>query len=266
MRVDHAITTKSSLIARYSFADSDLYEPFSGRTYASIPGYGVHVPRRAQNFMLGQDHTFSCDLINQLRFALNRVAAGSFQESRNGSLNEAVGIPELSSNPRDYGLSFITISGYSPIGDEYNNPQHSVTNVFQVTDTMTYSKAKHLFRFGFDIRRLQQNAFRDVQARGFLAFSDYGQVTGNGLADMLLGFVTYSGGAQLDNPQYLRATSWNFFLQDSYRLRRNLTLQLGVRYEYNTPPVDRYDRATTYDPVSQSLVPVGENGVPRGAF
>ena len=78
--------------------------------------------------------------------------------------------------------------------------------------------------------------------------------------------VTYSGGAQLDNPQYLRATSWNFFLQDSYRLRRNLTLQLGVRYEYNSPPVDRYDRANTYDPVSQSLVPVGENGVPRGAF
>jgi hypothetical protein len=266
VRVDHAITAKSSLIARYSFADSDLYEPFSGRTYANIPGYGVQVPRRAQNFMLGQDHTFSCNLINQLRFALNRVAGGSFQESRNGSLNEAVGIPELSSNPRDYGLSFITISGYSPIGDEYNNPQHSVTNVFQVTDSMTYSKAKHLFRFGFDMRRLQQNAFRDVQARGFLAFSDYGQVTGNGLADMLLGFVTYSGGAQLDNPQYLRATSWNFFLQDSFRLRRNLTLQLGVRYEYNTPPVDRYDRATTYDPVSQTLVPVGENGVPRGAF
>jgi hypothetical protein len=266
VRVDHAITAKSSLIARYSFADSDLYEPFSGRTYASIPGYGVQVPRRAQNFMLGLDHTFSCDLINQLRFALNRVAAGSFQESRNGSLNEAVGIPELSSKSRDRGLSFITVSGFSPIGDEYNNPQHSVTNVFQVTDTMTYSKAKHLFRFGFDIRRLQQNAYRDVQSRGFLAFSDYGQVTGNGLADMLLGFVTYSGGAQLDNPQYLRAMSWNFFLQDSYRLRRNLTLQLGVRYEYNTPPADRFDRAYTYDPVSKNLVPVGKNNVPRGAY
>ena len=197
---------------------------------------------------------------------MNRVAAGSYQERRESSLNEAVGIPELSSKPRDYGLSFITVSGFSPIGDEYNNPQHSVTNVFQVTDTMTYSKSKHLFRFGFDFRRLQQNAYRDVQSRGFLAFSDYGQVTGNGLADMLLGFITYSGGAQLDNPQYLRAMSWNFFLQDSYRVRRNLTLQLGVRYEYNTPPVDRYDRAITYDPVSQSLVPVGEDGVPRGAY
>ncbi|HTY62641.1 MAG TPA: TonB-dependent receptor [Acidobacteriota bacterium] len=266
LRVDHAITRKSSLIARYSFADSDLYEPFSGSTYASIPGYGVEVPRRAQNILLGQDHTFSCDVINQLRFAVNRVSSGSYQESRNGSLNESVGLPELSSNPRDYGLSLITITGFSPIGDEYNNPQHSVTNLFQVTDTMSYAKSKHLFRFGLDIRRLQQNAYRDVQSRGFLAFSDYGQVTGNGLADMLLGFITYSGGAILDNPQYLRAWSYNFFFQDNYRLRRNLTLQLGVRYEYNTPPVDRYDRANTYDPISQSLLPVGKAGVPRGVY
>jgi hypothetical protein len=266
VRVDHAITKKSSLIARTSFADSNLYEPFSGRTFASIPGYGVRVPRRAQNILLGQDHTFSCDLINQLRFTLNRVASGSFQESRNGSLNEAVGIPEISSNARDHGLSFITVSGFSPIGDEYNNPQHSVTNVFQVTDTMTYSKSKHLFRFGFDIRRLQQNAYRDVQSRGFLAFSDYGKVTGNGLADMLLGFISYSGGARIDNPQYLRAVSWNFFFQDSYRLRRNLTLQLGLRYEYNTPPIDRYDRANTYDRGSESLLPVGEGGIPRGVY
>jgi hypothetical protein len=266
VRVDHALAKNSGLIARYSFADGNLYEPFSGRTFASIPGYGVRVPRRAQNLLLGQDHTFSCNLVNQLRFTLNRVAGGSFQESRTGSLNEAVGIPELSSNPRDHGLSLITVSGYSPIGDEYNNPQHGVTNLFQVADTMTYSKSRHLFRFGVDLRRLQQNAYRDIQSRGFMAFSDYGQVTGNGLADMLLGFITYSGGAKLDNPQYLRAMSWNFFLHDSYRVRRNITLQLGVRYEYNSPPVDRYDRAVTYDPVSESLVPVGEDGIPRGGY
>ena len=112
------------------------------------------------------------------------------------------------------------------MGDEYNNPQHSVTNVFQATDTVTYSKGKHLLELGVDFRALQQNAFRDIQSRGFLTFSDFGQVTGNGLADLLLGFITYSGGARLDNPQYLRTRSWNFFLQDSFRLRRNCTFLL----------------------------------------
>lgn len=266
LRVDHSFTTKSSLIVRYSFSDRNLYEPFSGQTFANVPGYGVHVPRRAQNILLGHDYVFSSRLINQARFAVNRVAFGSYQERRGSSLNQAVGLPELSSNPRDYGLSFITVSGFSPIGDEYNNPQHSVTNVFQASDTLTFSKSKHLIRFGIDIRVLQQNAYRDVQSRGMMAFSDYGQVTGNGLADLLLGYITYSGGAHLDNPQYLRTQSYNFFIHDSYRLRRDLTLQLGMRYEYNSPPVDRYDRANTYDPDSQGLVPVGKGGIPRSVY
>ena len=74
--------------------------------------------------------------------------------------------------------------------------------------------------------------------------------------------ITYSGGARLDNPQYLRARSWNLFVQDSYRLRRNVTLLFGVRYEYNSPPVDRYDRANSYDPLTKTLVPVGAGECP----
>jgi hypothetical protein len=266
LRVDHALSGKSALVARYSFSDRAYYEPFSGPSFARIPGYGAHVPRRAQNFMLGEDHTFSSAFTNQVRFAFNRVSSGSLQEARNGSLNLAVGLPELSSDPRDYGLSLITISGLSPLGDEYNNPQHSTTNVFQFTETATLTRGRHLVKAGADFRDLQQNAFRDIQARGFLAFSEYGQVSGNGLADMLLGFITYSGGARLDNPQYLRTRSWNAFVQDSYRMRSNLTLLFGVRYEYNAPPVDRYDRANLYDPATRTLVPVGENGMPRSGF
>ncbi len=266
LRMDHTLGPKSSLVSRYSFSDRDLYEPFSGPGFARVPGFGTSIPRRAQNLMIGEDHIFTSTLINQARFAFNRVAAGSYQEAREGNLNRSVGLPELSSSPRDLGLSFITISGFSPIGDEYNNPQHSVTNVFQATDTLTWSRGKHLIRSGIEYRALQQNAFRDVQSRGFLTFSDFGQVTGSGLADLLLGFVTYSGGARLDNPQYLRARSLDFFLQDSYRLRRNVTVMLGLRYEYNSPPVDRYNRANAFDPLTKTLVPVGENSLPRSGY
>jgi hypothetical protein len=266
IRLDHSLASNSNLVGRYSFSDRDLYEPFSGPNFARIPGFGTNVPRRAHNLMLGEDYIFSSTLINQVRFAFNRVAAGSFQEHMGSSVNRTVGLLELSSNPRDSGLSFVTISGFSPIGDEYNNPQHSVTNVFQITDTTTYSSGKHLVRFGIDFRTLQQNAFRDIQSRGFLTFSDFGQITGNGLADLLLGFITYSGGARIDNPQHLRAKSWNLFVQDSYRVRRNITLLLGVRYEYNSPPVDRYDRANAYDLPTKSLVTVGKGGFPRSGY
>jgi hypothetical protein len=266
IRLDHLITDNCNLFARYSFADGDLYEPFSGPSFARIPGFGTDVPRRAQNFVIGGDYGPTPTLVNQARFAFNRVALGVYHENTGNSLNRAVGLPELSDKSRDFGLSFITVSNFSPLGDEYNNPQNSVTNVFQLMDTVTYSPGRHLVRFGVDFRALQQNAFRDVQSRGMMAFSDFGQVTGNGLADLLLGFITYSGGARLDNPQYLRTRSWNFFVQDSYRVRPSVTLQLGLRHEYNAPPADRYDRANTYDPLTRSLVAVGAGDVPRSVF
>ncbi|MBN2241657.1 MAG: carboxypeptidase regulatory-like domain-containing protein [Acidobacteria bacterium] len=264
IRIDHSFSDASKLVSRFSFYDYDVYEPFSGAGFARVPGFGIDIARRAQNFMIGEDHVFSPSLINQFRFAFNRIAFAAYQQRRGGSLNLSVGLPELSDNPRDFGLSFMRVLGFSPLGDEYNNPQESVTNVFQLADTLHYSVNKHLVKFGFDFRALQQNAFRDVQSRGFLNFT--GMITGNSLADLLLGLPTITGGAVLDNHQYLRTKSWNFFVHDSVRLRRSLTLQLGLRYEYNSPPVDRYDRAATYDPVMQALVPVGQGGIPRGAY
>jgi hypothetical protein len=69
-----------------------------------------------------------------------------------------------------------------------------------VLDNVTYTPGRHLFKLGGEFRNLQQNAFRDVQSRGFINFVGF---TGNPLAEMLQGFPGFSGGARLDNPQHL---------------------------------------------------------------
>ncbi|MBI3470440.1 MAG: TonB-dependent receptor [Candidatus Solibacter usitatus] len=262
-RIDHALSASSEITARYSFADRTLFDPFSGPSFALVPGYGTDVPRRAQNAMLAETHIFSPSLMNEVRLAFNRVAGGSFQQNQGKDINRAVGLPGLASNPRDLGLSFITVTGYSPLGDEYNNPQHGVTNTYQVVDQASYAHGRHLARFGFDYRALQQNAYRDVQSRGFLNF--LGQ-TGNALSELLQGLVSVSGGARLDNPQHLRVHSYGFFAQDTFRVRPDLTLTAGMRYEYNSPGVDTQDRANLYDVASQRLVAVGKDGFPRGGY
>ncbi|MEK6334722.1 MAG: carboxypeptidase regulatory-like domain-containing protein [Acidobacteriota bacterium] len=266
VRVDHLRNSKSSLAFRYSFGDRTLFEPFAGSGFSVVPGYGNDVTRRSQNAMISETHVFSPTLVNDLRFAFNRVASAVSQEGSPTSINRAVGLPELSSNPRDFGLSFITVSGFSPLGHEGNNPQNSVTNTFQILDTATYSRGKHLLKFGADIRFVQQNAFRDVQSRGLIQFSPFGQITFNALGDLLLGFPLVTGGARVDNAQHLRSNSYNFFVNDSFRVSRNLTLIGGLRYEYNSPPVDAFDRANIYDPTTRRLVPVGTAGVPRSGF
>src|SRR5207245_8073515 len=113
-------------------------------------------------------------------------------------------------------------------------------------------------------RDLHQNAFRDVEPRGFLNFT--GQLLGNPLEELLFGLPTVTGIARLDNPQHLRAQSYNFFGQDTWRVRPSLTITLGLRYEYTTPPHDAQNRANLYDPRTGGLAPVGTNGMPEGGF
>ena len=203
------------------------------------------------------------NLLNEFRLGFNRVSVGSFQENLGRNLNAEVGLPQVSGNPRDPGLSLVSITGYSAIGDESHNPQHSARTSYQIIDTVTNVRGRHLLKAGVDLRWLQQNAYRDEMARGFLSFLG---MTGNALAEMLQGLPSLTGVARLDNHQHLRTHSAYFFVQDTWRFRPDLTLSAGLRYEYNAPPVDAGDRANVYDPATESLVRVGTNGIPRGGY
>jgi hypothetical protein len=249
---------------RYSFGDRDLFEPFTGSSFSLVPGFGDTVKRRSQNGMGALTLVLTPNFVNESRVAFSRVAASVTQEA--SILNSDVGLPAISPRARDLGLSFITVTGFSPLGDEGNNPQDSVTNVYQFLNNSSYVHGNHLFKFGADLRFSQQNAFRDVESRGRLQFSPFFQLTGNALSDLLLGFPIVTSVARVDNPQRIRTESYNFFINDSYRATQRLTLNVGLRYEYNSPPVDAEDRANVFDVASRSLVRVGTNGVPRSGF
>lgn len=264
VRVDHRMNDRADLTFRYSFGDRDLFEPFTGPAFSLVSGFGDTVKRRSQNAMAALTLVLTPNFVNETRGAFSRVAASVTQEA--SVLNSDVGLPTVSPNPRDAGLSFISVTGFSPLGDEGNNPQNSVTNVYQIINTSSYSYAKHLIKFGGDIRFSQQNAFRDVESRGRLTFSPFGQITGNSLADLLLGFPLLTSVARVDNPQRLRTQSYNAFFNDSVRISKRFTLNAGLRYEFNSPPVDADDRANVYDLATRTLVQVGTNGVPRGGI
>ena len=268
-RTDHIFAGGTTLATRYSFNDRRFLEPFASQV--SVPGFGTDVPRRGQNLAVGLTQPLNPNLINDTRFAYSRVSIGVFHENQGRSVNQEVGLPEISSNPRDFGLSQITVVGFSPLGDEFTSPQESTTDMWQVLDNLTWSAGTHLVQTGFDLRYVRQAAYRDVQSRGFLNFSGNDPqgnpyLTGNALANLLMGFPLVTGGAVLDNPQQLRSWAWSGFVEDSWRLAPDLTLSLGMRYEYVGPSFDADDRASLYDPATGQLVPVGESGMPRGGY
>jgi hypothetical protein len=264
IRIDHALSHADNLFFRYSIVDDKFFDPFGGAAYSAVPNYGLNIPSRSQNTSLGETHTFTPSLINEVRIGFNRVSNGDYQQNQGTSINHQVGLPELSTNPRDWGLSLISVNGYSPLGNEYTSPEHGTTNTYQIGDNATWTHGRHLMKFGFDSRILQQNAYRDVQSRGFIDFT--GLLLGNSLEEMLLGAPTESGGATMNNPEHLRTHSVDFFANDTWRVRPDLTVTLGLRYEYNSPGVDAANRANVYNPATGTLAAVGMNGFPRAGY
>jgi hypothetical protein len=263
VKVEHLASPAIRAVGRYSFSDRRLLEPFAGPAFSALPGFGNDVDRRAQNLSFSFTQTRTA-LVNDVRVGFTRVAIAIYPENP-GIDNASIGLQSLAANPRDAGLSLISISGYSPLGHEYNNPQESASTTLQISDVATWARGAHMIKFGGEWSGSRQAAFRDVQARGFLNFIEQA-FTGNALADLLLGLPVVTGGARLDNPQNLRAHSWSLFAHDDWTVSRALTLSGGLRYDFVAPAVDRDDRANLYDVSLGNVVPVGTSGVPRGGF
>ena len=179
-------------------------------------------------------------------------------------MNREVGLPETWFNSRAQGLIVI-----SACPDTLRSAMNTTTRSTALRiPTRSWIRRRYTAGPPFsEIRRgvrvLQQNAFRDVQARGLLTF--YG-ITGNPVGDLLQGLPVVTGVARVDNHQSLRSESYGLFVHDVWRIAPSLTLSAGVRYEYTSPGVDVRDRANLYDVATGTLAPVGQGDMPRSGY
>ena len=265
IKIDADVGQGGQLSGRYSFAESDRSEPYAAQQFSSVPGYGNDLDERGQNVMISETHTLGANWINEARFGFNRISNRTIHENSGTSLNSQVGIPDFATRELDLGLSFFQVTGYSSLGGEFNNPQVSTVTSWQFSDTLSFSRGGHLVQMGFEQRRIGQDGFRNVLSRGSLYFTDRAY-TQNALADLLLGLPTYTLGARSDSLQAARTGATNAFATDTWRVSRNVTLSLGLRYEYNEPAYDAKDAASVYDSASMQIVQLGQSGVPRSGF
>ena len=264
VRFDQVLAASSRFSGRYSFGGTELFEPYATGSSTLVPGFGNDLQEYGQNLMIATIHAINSNWLNELRFGYNRTDNSTVHQNAGDSLNQTVGLPDFASNQRDLGLTKITVTGFSPLGDEENNPQNSDVESYQILDTVSYTHSAHLVRFGLEQRWVKQDAFRDVLSRGMINF--LGAFTQNPLADMLVGLPTYTGGALSNNPQALRTGNTSLFVHENWKLPSDIIFNIGLRYEYNTPAHDAFDRAYIYDPISVASVRVGTNGMPRSGY
>jgi outer membrane receptor protein involved in Fe transport len=279
LRLDHHISNNDFLSGHYALYNDDRFNPFDPGipAFSNLPGYGSPELTRGHNIGIASTHVFGPSTTNEARFGFNRSSFGGFLQNGGQDKNTELGFPSVLSNPVDLGYPNLQIAGYDGIGESTSLPMERHNNTFMFGDNLAvhpgFNSGRHQFKFGGEIRRIQNNSFIDEFSRGFWSFLG---VTGNSIEDLLLGIPSVALKVSGNTATNLRTTSYALYAQDDVRANSQLTFNLGIRYEYNAPPVDTKNRlsipdlsanslACTPKPDCQFLV-AGTNGVPRGIY
>jgi hypothetical protein len=270
IRLDHYLRPSDALNFRYMFNDSDQFNPIpvSG---ASVPGFPVGQNQRAQNFVAQETHTFNPGLIGVLRFSYlrNKFLYG---ERTNHTTPADLGFAYTPSLDLAVGPPFIQINGYTTVGDPITGPRNSYENVFDYSGSISWVHGHHDLKFGGGYEHLQINVLQGIATNGFFVFAPF-PVVPNAFASFLFGQPVFFLQGRGDFSRGIRGHSLNGYAQDTYRVSRRLTLNLGLRYDLPFPYTEVQNRQTLFIPGRQStvvpsaptgLLYPGDAGVPRG--
>ncbi len=260
-RLDHRVSSTNSLLVRYGYTKDSLSTPCSGNGQtACVPGFGHNDVNRAHSLALGDTHAFSPKLLLEVRAGFNRQLQSRIAlTSGTSDISSQLGIP-ASTNPKDFGHPMISITGFSPIGDRGYQSRAGTTG--QITANLNYVPASHSIRLGIDLRRILFYAGSNV--RETLNFND--SATGSPFADFLLGLPVKTTRDPVDSFRYHSLNSYNWFIQDDWAVSSRLTLNLGLRYEYNTPDVEKQNRLAQLNILTYKYEIAGQNGASRSLY
>jgi Carboxypeptidase regulatory-like domain/TonB dependent receptor-like, beta-barrel len=222
IRIDYDITDKDRLFGRYNINDS-LTQQTIGLNQGQVSPQAL----RTQLGKIDETHTFSPTLLNQFSVAINRF----YSDTNSNTPTPLVGFS-----------GFFTDLGSLPGPNTFN--QVTPFTVFEVFDSVTKIVGKHTLKFGTQIRANRLNEWlRPQQTYSFGSISDL--ENDNPFVLQKIGFPGFVG---------IRNSSWDFYGQDDWRVTRRLTLNLGLRYDYNTVWREGQNRMQNFDVATQAFL------------
>ncbi|MBI1762749.1 MAG: TonB-dependent receptor [Acidobacteria bacterium] len=263
-KLDHQLNAAHRLTFNYfTTAGTNTVKAGSG----NLPWASQQFNWRQHNLNLSDVWIISPNKINQAWITYTRNFGGrlNLPQTSLGDLGSAFTIQGTPSLPQ------ITVSGFFTLTNSIGGPTAG-TNFYSVRDVFSWNKGNHSLKFGGELslnKDIQQTLLNNY---GVFTFSNV--VTRNALADFLIGIPS---AITQDAPVTGYTNTWYtaLFAQDDFRVHQRLTLNLGLRWDVQTPPTDPYDRVVNYVPGKKStanaLAPVGalfygDEGVERGGI
>ena len=247
----HSFGQSNRLNVFYAMQQDQRNEPPTTQNN-NLPGYGDTRHGVRQLLTISDTHTFSPTLVNELRLGYNRIhivfAAQDTTNAATLGINSGVNAP--------IGLPQIAVTGGFSFGGINGFPQGRGDTTMVGGDTLSWVHGNHTLKFGGEYRQTIANSF--TQTPGTFTFSN---VT-NFLADQANAFTANSS----NRAARIYTPSAGGFVQDAYKISQHLTLNLGLRYDWNGTPYDSRNHFVVFDPATTSLVQVGVNGGPNNAY
>jgi len=268
VRIDRVIGSKDYFFVRYSYNGHTQNHPgifaeyqngyADGGNSSSLSNYYD----RAQNISIGETHTFSSRMINDLRLGLNREHVLWLQPNGDSQgIPEKFGIQGIPQYSTNGGLPQLNIGSLSRFGSFNFMPSNKFGTTPQVNDDLTIVRGKHAIKVGIQQQFIQFPYTQPPQSRGLFTFSGlytsvYGQTDGTtGIAQMLLTPTTTSNLAGANNVSISNFTEhalthkyFGAYAQDDWRVTHQLTLNLGVRYDNYDFMHERHDNIANFIP------------------
>src|SRR5215831_3112000 len=258
IKLDARLSEKDNVSGRYSFTN---YEQVNDKGTIPLIPTGNAQFSRPQNIAINWTRTISPTLINEARIGFNRAVFITNNAFDWAGIGDGQIVPGLSRVQLGSGLSDI-----GAVGTNENN----VPNTFHYGDNLTWLRGRHSFKMGGQLQRYQQNRYY-AGNNGALGTYTYGtQFTGVAFADFLLDLLTSKGigGVSGTNKGKWghRQNRIGVFFQDDYKVHNNLTLNLGVRWEYTSPVVEVADRQSNFQLFSGRQLFAGKDGNSRALY
>src|SRR5712664_1800208 len=270
IRIDHIVSNIDTLSARYSLSSEHGFMPIN------LPGFGTSHDDFSQQGSLAWNRIITPNMVNIAALTFSRLAMSHFTQSAfSNDIVSQLGILGIGfGGPGAWGAPWFNVQGFSGMGDTYAaTPMRAWDTTVEARDSLNWQHGRHSLKFGGSFRRYIWPMWGFFQNRGYYQFTKgytsqtgTNDGTGSALASFLLGLPAVKQ-RQAGIPQMqLRAWSTDAFVQDSFQLTRNTTIELGVRYEYASPLHDI--RYTNTNIIFQDGAPHifigGPNGFPDG--
>jgi hypothetical protein len=269
---DYQLTSSDRISVTLGWKSRTVLNPFST---ANVSGYPIDTFTKNYFFAANYVKTISSSLLNEFRFTAQRNNSLQSVPAANAPKPKDLGIAINSDNPT--GPPILSFSSGMTVGFSPQGPSNLIDNTFTWSDSLSWFKGKHAFKTGAQFTPYQDNQVFDFFIDGEFFFKSTNGNTvysKNDRADFLMGladeFEQFPAA-----PSNIRTKNFGAFFQDEWKVRHNVTLTLGMRYEYNTPKLDTQGRTFTWGTLATKstvfpnapagLLFPGDAAAPRGS-